>query len=157
MNNIFEPILSGFVFLFPTSLTPHFRNDPSQNENPCPICFSYCDNVNAHIRVCHKVRNDNETDVLTQLSSGRLSVRTEPCPICRLDRHLKNTQPLEGHRETQEKSSCSNSGKEKDIQSVSSATTGCSAPQCVQEVQQSLKIRPSGKRLTDWRAAWTKW
>jgi len=66
----------------------------------CPVCRLFYLALNKHLKHKHAVRNLEERGILLKIASGRINVRTKPCPIAgcsyagkRLDRHVKHDHP----------------------------------------------------------------
>jgi len=66
----------------------------------CPLCHGAYKALSQHLRRTHFVCNTDERRLLLNLSSGRVNVRTAPCPVLgcdycntRLDKHLKDGHP----------------------------------------------------------------
>jgi len=73
---------------------------PPQECMLCPLCLGAYKALSHHLRRAHFVRNTDERRLLLNLSSGRVNVRTAPCPVLgcdycstRLDKHLKDGHP----------------------------------------------------------------
>ena len=63
----------------------------------CPVCGKGYAALANHLRRNHCIRNATERSILLKLGTGRIPIRTEPCPVpgceyhsSRLDKHLSN-------------------------------------------------------------------
>ena len=75
----------------------------------CPVCRLFYLALNKHLKHKHAVRNFEERGILLKIASGRINVRTKPCPIAgcsyagkRLDRHVKHDHPELSRHEAQQ-------------------------------------------------------
>jgi len=71
-----------------------------QESTLCPLCHGAYKALSQHLRRVHFVCNTEERKLLLNLSSGRVNIRTAPCPVLgcnycstRLDRHLQDGHP----------------------------------------------------------------
>lgn len=83
-----------FLFFYFSEMTP------SASSTVCPICLNVYGVLSLHLRRFHKVNNSNERKLLLNLATGRVNIRTQPCPVmgctyngCRLDSHMTSGHP----------------------------------------------------------------